>query len=197
MSQLNVAAARIQFGPRALKSPTLSTGTISSPASCADPVTRVSGVSLGRAGIPWRAAPPLSFLVSPQVLGFEETAPCTSKQKTQCHCQPGMFCRLWDWECIHCEPLSDCPPGTEAELKGQRSLRAEGREEAGCQVILNGGREPTQDIVCTGSLQVVLFGIKSLFSLPMKGSQKGCICKEMVLGQGQGQCGGSPQPWGN
>ncbi|XP_054430682.1 tumor necrosis factor receptor superfamily member 3 [Pteronotus mesoamericanus] len=54
-----------------------------------------------------------------QVLGFEETAPCTSKQKTQCHCQPGMFCVLWDRECIHCEPLSDCPPGTEAEHKGE------------------------------------------------------------------------------
>ncbi|KAM5332958.1 tumor necrosis factor receptor superfamily member 3 isoform 1-T1 [Glossophaga mutica] len=61
-----------------------------------------------------------------QVLGFEETAPCTSKQKTQCHCQPGMFCSLWDRECIHCEPLSDCPPGTEAELEGQRSPRAKG-----------------------------------------------------------------------
>ncbi|KAM5254897.1 tumor necrosis factor receptor superfamily member 3 isoform 2-T2 [Hipposideros larvatus] len=60
------------------------------------------------------------------ILGFEETAPCTSKQKTQCRCQPGMFCTLRDHECLHCEPLSDCPPGTEAELKGQRSLRAEG-----------------------------------------------------------------------
>lgn len=53
------------------------------------------------------------------ILGFEETAPCTSKQKTQCHCQPGMFCALWDHECLHCEPLSDCPPGTEAEFKGE------------------------------------------------------------------------------
>lgn len=54
-----------------------------------------------------------------QVLGFQETAPCTSKQKTQCHCQPGMYCALWIHECVHCEPLSDCPPGTEAELKGE------------------------------------------------------------------------------
>nr|XP_017501373.2 tumor necrosis factor receptor superfamily member 3 isoform X1 [Manis javanica] len=60
-----------------------------------------------------------------QMLGFEETAPCTSKQKTQCRCQPGMFCVLWDPECVHCEPLSNCPPGTEAKLKGQRSPRAE------------------------------------------------------------------------
>uniref|UniRef100_A0A452SAG4 TNFR-Cys domain-containing protein n=1 Tax=Ursus americanus TaxID=9643 RepID=A0A452SAG4_URSAM len=49
-------------------------------------------------------------------MGFEETVPCTSTQKTQCRCQPGMFCVHWDTECIHCEPLSDCPPGTEAEL---------------------------------------------------------------------------------
>ncbi|XP_066213799.1 tumor necrosis factor receptor superfamily member 3 isoform X1 [Saccopteryx leptura] len=55
-----------------------------------------------------------------QILGFEETAPCTSKQKTQCRCQPGMFCVLGDPECMHCEPLAaDCPPGTEAELKGE------------------------------------------------------------------------------
>lgn len=54
-----------------------------------------------------------------QILGFQETAPCTSKQKTQCHCQPGMFCVHWDHECIHCEPLPECPPGTEAELKGE------------------------------------------------------------------------------
>ncbi|XP_024904529.1 tumor necrosis factor receptor superfamily member 3 isoform X2 [Pteropus alecto] len=60
------------------------------------------------------------------ILGFQETAPCTSKQKTQCHCQPGMFCIFLGHECVHCEPLSDCPPGTEAELKGQRLLRAEG-----------------------------------------------------------------------
>ncbi|XP_064447735.1 tumor necrosis factor receptor superfamily member 3 isoform X1 [Mirounga angustirostris] len=51
-----------------------------------------------------------------QMLGFEETVPCTSRQKTQCRCQPGMFCVHWDTECVHCEPLSDCPPGTEAQL---------------------------------------------------------------------------------
>lgn len=73
----------------------------------------------GRAGVPWSTVPPLSSHVSPQVLGFQETAPCTSKQKTQCHCQPGMFCVHWVEECVHCEPLSDCPPGTEAELKGE------------------------------------------------------------------------------
>ncbi|KAM7115660.1 tumor necrosis factor receptor superfamily member 3 [Molossus nigricans] len=54
-----------------------------------------------------------------KVLGFEETAPCTSKQKTQCRCQPGMFCARWDHECMHCESLPDCPPGTEAEFKGE------------------------------------------------------------------------------
>ncbi|XP_004438791.1 PREDICTED: tumor necrosis factor receptor superfamily member 3 isoform X2 [Ceratotherium simum simum] len=54
-----------------------------------------------------------------QMLGFEETAPCTSKQKTQCRCQPGTFCVLWNFECVHCEPLSDCPPGTEAEPKDE------------------------------------------------------------------------------
>uniref|UniRef100_A0A2K5K9B7 TNFR-Cys domain-containing protein n=1 Tax=Colobus angolensis palliatus TaxID=336983 RepID=A0A2K5K9B7_COLAP len=53
------------------------------------------------------------------VMGLEETAPCTSKQKTQCRCQPGMFCAAWALECTHCELLSDCPPGTEAELKDE------------------------------------------------------------------------------
>lgn len=53
------------------------------------------------------------------VLGFQEIAPCTSKQKTQCRCQPGMFCAHWALECVYCEPLSECPPGTEAELKGE------------------------------------------------------------------------------
>ncbi|XP_077808995.1 tumor necrosis factor receptor superfamily member 3 isoform X7 [Macaca mulatta] len=51
------------------------------------------------------------------VMGLEEIAPCTSKRKTQCRCQPGMFCAAWALECTHCELLSDCPPGTEAELK--------------------------------------------------------------------------------
>lgn len=147
-------------------------------------MTRVSGVCLGMAGIPWRAAPPLSCLVSPQVLGFEETAPCTSKQKTQCRCQPGMFCARWDHECMHCESLPDCPPGTEAELRGQRSLRAGGGEEA---VILNGGRE--HGTVCMVSLQVILFGIKSLFSLPVKGSQEGSA-EKWNWGTGAGTVGG-------
>lgn len=53
------------------------------------------------------------------VLGFQEIAPCTSKQKTQCRCQPGMFCAHWALECVYCEPLSECPPGTEAELKDE------------------------------------------------------------------------------
>ncbi|KAL2776983.1 tumor necrosis factor receptor superfamily member 3 isoform 2 [Daubentonia madagascariensis] len=53
------------------------------------------------------------------VLGLEETAPCTNKQKTQCRCQPGMFCAAWALECTHCELLSDCPPGTETEFKGK------------------------------------------------------------------------------
>ncbi|XP_053413795.1 tumor necrosis factor receptor superfamily member 3 [Nycticebus coucang] len=53
------------------------------------------------------------------VMGLEEVAPCTSKQKTQCRCQPGMFCAARTHECTHCELLSDCPPGTEAELKGK------------------------------------------------------------------------------
>uniref|UniRef100_A0A8C8ZWX1 Lymphotoxin beta receptor n=1 Tax=Prolemur simus TaxID=1328070 RepID=A0A8C8ZWX1_PROSS len=51
------------------------------------------------------------------VMGLEEVAPCTNKQKTQCRCQPGMFCAAWALECTHCELLSDCPPGTEAEFK--------------------------------------------------------------------------------
>ncbi|XP_008971991.1 tumor necrosis factor receptor superfamily member 3 isoform X1 [Pan paniscus] len=53
------------------------------------------------------------------VMGLEEIAPCTSKRKTQCRCQPGMFCAAWALECTHCELLSDCPPGTEAELKDE------------------------------------------------------------------------------
>lgn len=132
VSLLNVAAIRTQFVTRALKTPTMSTGTICPTASCAAPVIRVSEVCLGRTGIPWSAVPPPSCLISPQVLGFQETAPCTSKQKTQCHCQPGMSCVYVNHECMHCEPPHNCQPGTEVELKGQRSLRAEGREEAGC-----------------------------------------------------------------
>ncbi|XP_037701956.1 tumor necrosis factor receptor superfamily member 3 [Choloepus didactylus] len=54
-----------------------------------------------------------------EVLGLRETAPCTTKQKTQCHCQPGMFCAHWDQECVFCESLFSCPPGTEAELEGK------------------------------------------------------------------------------
>uniref|UniRef100_A0A2K6EHM7 Lymphotoxin beta receptor n=1 Tax=Propithecus coquereli TaxID=379532 RepID=A0A2K6EHM7_PROCO len=54
-------------------------------------------------------------------MGLEEIAPCTNKQKTQCRCQPGMFCAAWALECTHCELLSDCPPGTEAEFKGVRT----------------------------------------------------------------------------
>lgn len=53
------------------------------------------------------------------VMGLEEIAPCTSKRKTRCRCQPGMFCAAWALECTHCELLSDCPPGTEAELKDE------------------------------------------------------------------------------
>lgn len=52
-----------------------------------------------------------------QMLGFMEVTPCTSKHKAQCRCQPGMFCVFWDSECVHCEPLFNCPPGTEAELR--------------------------------------------------------------------------------
>ncbi|XP_068826063.1 tumor necrosis factor receptor superfamily member 3 isoform X7 [Capricornis sumatraensis] len=54
-----------------------------------------------------------------KMLGFVELMPCTSNRKTQCHCQPGMYCIFWNSECEHCEPLSDCPPGTEAELKDE------------------------------------------------------------------------------
>ncbi|XP_036152355.1 tumor necrosis factor receptor superfamily member 3 isoform X2 [Myotis myotis] len=54
-----------------------------------------------------------------QILGFQETAPCTSKQKTQCHCQPGMSCVYVNHECMHCEPPRNCQPGTEVELKGE------------------------------------------------------------------------------
>lgn len=72
---------------------------------------------------PLELGPSLSPPVFPPVMGLEEIAPCTSKRKTQCRCQPGMFCAAWALECTHCELLSDCPPGTEAELKGQRSLR--------------------------------------------------------------------------
>ena len=78
-------------------------------------------------------------LIAPAVLGFVELTPCTSNRKAQCHCQPGMYCVFWNSECEHCEPLSDCPPGTEAELKGQRSLAAEGGKEAG-RALLNGCR---------------------------------------------------------
>ncbi|KAG8509098.1 Tumor necrosis factor receptor superfamily member 3 [Galemys pyrenaicus] len=51
------------------------------------------------------------------VLGFEEILPCTSKQKTQCRCQPGMTCSFQNFECTHCEPLPDCEPGTETKLE--------------------------------------------------------------------------------
>lgn len=54
-----------------------------------------------------------------KMLGFVEIMPCTSDHKTQCHCQPGMYCVFWNSECEHCEPLSNCPPGTEAELKDE------------------------------------------------------------------------------
>eukprot|EP00069_Balaena_mysticetus_P018548 bmy_11506T0 len=54
-----------------------------------------------------------------QMLGFVEITPCTSKHKTQCRCQPGLFCVFWGSECVHCESLSHCPPGTEAELKDE------------------------------------------------------------------------------
>ncbi|KAM6161725.1 tumor necrosis factor receptor superfamily member 3 isoform 2-T2 [Erethizon dorsatum] len=53
------------------------------------------------------------------VLGFQEVAPCTSTRKTECRCQPGMFCAYRDPECVHCELLSECPPGTEVELKDE------------------------------------------------------------------------------
>lgn len=53
------------------------------------------------------------------VLGFEEIAPCTSHRKTECRCQPGMFCAHRDPECVFCELLSECPPGTEVELKDE------------------------------------------------------------------------------
>ena len=78
-------------------------------------------------------------LITPAVLGFVEIMPCTSHRKTQCRCRPGMYCVFWNSECEHCEPLSNCPPGTEAELKGQRSLAAEGGKQAG-RVLLNGCR---------------------------------------------------------
>ncbi|XP_004692926.1 PREDICTED: tumor necrosis factor receptor superfamily member 3 isoform X2 [Condylura cristata] len=51
------------------------------------------------------------------VLGFQEVLPCTSKQKTQCRCQPGMTCSFQNLECTHCEPLPDCEPGTEIDLR--------------------------------------------------------------------------------
>lgn len=49
------------------------------------------------------------------VLGFEEVAPCTSDQKPECRCKPGMTCVYSDNECVHCE-LIVCLPGTEAEV---------------------------------------------------------------------------------
>lgn len=70
-------------------------------------------------------SPSLSFPISPPVLGFKEVAPCTSHRKTECRCQPGMFCAQRAPECVFCDLLSECPPGTEVELKGQRSLRAD------------------------------------------------------------------------
>lgn len=140
----------------------------------------------GRAGVPWSTVPPLSSHVSPQVLGFQETAPCTSKQKTQCHCQPGMFCVHWVEECVHCEPLSDCPPGTEAELKGQRLLRAKGRD-------LNGDREWFCD-----------HGEPPGSSLQHKKLLPACekliegMCREMKLGHGWwGRGGGVPSALGD
>uniref|UniRef100_A0A8D2D0S8 Lymphotoxin beta receptor n=1 Tax=Sciurus vulgaris TaxID=55149 RepID=A0A8D2D0S8_SCIVU len=44
--------------------------------------------------------------------GLEERSPpCTSKsQKTECRCQPGMFCALREPECVFCEPLQSAPP---------------------------------------------------------------------------------------
>lgn len=126
MSQPNAATARTRSAPRAPKIPTTSTGTTSPSASCAGPVTQVSGVP----GTGPPGAQPLSEFCLPPVLGFREVAPCSSTRKTECRCQPGMFCAHRDPECVHCELLSECPPGTEVELKGQ--IQRAGGKEAGC-----------------------------------------------------------------
>lgn len=73
---------------------------------------------------PQECGPSAEPAISPPVLGFMEVTPCTSKHKAQCRCQPGMFCVFWDSECVHCEPLFNCPPGTEAELRGHWGQRA-------------------------------------------------------------------------
>jgi hypothetical protein len=87
-------------------------------------VTQVGGDVPG-GWISWRLSPLLSSPISSPVLGFEEVAPCTSNRKTECRCQPGTYCVFRGSECMHCQPLSKCPPGTEAEIKGQRPLRAD------------------------------------------------------------------------
>lgn len=50
------------------------------------------------------------------VLGFEEVAPCASDRKPECRCKPGMTCVYLDNECVHCEQIVICMPGTEAEV---------------------------------------------------------------------------------
>ncbi|CAO2606645.1 Tumor necrosis factor receptor superfamily member 3 [Lemmus lemmus] len=58
------------------------------------------------------------------VLGFEEVTPCASDRKPECRCKPGMTCVYLDNECVHCDQPVVCQPGTEAEVTGQRSLKA-------------------------------------------------------------------------
>jgi hypothetical protein len=115
------------------------------------------------------------------VLGFEEVAPCTSDRKAECRCQPGMSCVYLDNECVHCEEerLVLCQPGTEAEVTGQRSLRAASKGRLG----IKGKERDTVRMVLlpTGTVSVVPLPtgrtIKNL-SVLEKGSQEG-VCQDM------------------
>lgn len=102
------------------------------------------------------------------MLGFEEIAPCTSDRKAECRCKPGMSCVYLDNECVHCEEerLVLCGPGTEAEVTGQRSLKAASEGRLGIK-----GKE--RGTVRMAPLPTgVLFHIRNLSFLE-RGSQEG------------------------
>lgn len=89
---------------------------------------------MGTAATPAPLCPSPSLtlpLLSLPVLGFEEVAACASDRKPECRCKPGMTCVYLDNECVHCEQPVVCQPGTEAEVTGQRSLKAASERRLG------------------------------------------------------------------
>lgn len=109
------------------------------------------------------------------MLGFEEIAPCTSDRKPECRCKPGMSCVYLDNECVHCEEerLVLCRPGTEAEVTGQRSLKAAGEGRLGVK------DEEHETVRIVPLPTGILFGIKNL-SFFGEGSQEG-VCQDCQL----------------